>query len=632
MAAKNQHEIDKHRLEHTPPFEAWEKETSIPDRFRRIVSQFPQRPAIICAQETLTYHELDIASDLVAAELLRVREAQQEVVSLYLEQSPNLIIAALGILKAGKIFLALHPGLPHLRLQQLFSQANGEIIISSATSAQNALKLFSQNGKILDVDVLRRSRIGSRRVVIGADQTALLLPTSGSTGEPKLVMRTHKAMLHNVWNSGHGYFSAPGDRFGLAAFLGYGAGCSSTFNILLSGSTLVLLQVEGRSPVDIVNQLRTLTVSITMMSAPLLAQILASVEGPDDLPDLRQVRSAGQTLHAGVVHDFRRKLGQRCFLINGLASSEMIGAAHWVIPNDFDLSNGNVPVGYPVVGMEILILDEMKQPVPAGETGEIAVRSRYVSQGYWRDPDLTTKSFLPDPMGSEKRIYLTGDLGKLRHDGMLEHHGRLAYWTKIRGYKVQLAEVETSLMQLDQIQTAVVLARPDLTGNDRLIAYIVTSNGQSLNTTNLRRHIKTALPEYMIPSYFVFLDQFPLLSNGKVDRQALPEPDRSRPELDAPFTAPQTTKEVKLALIWSEVLNINPVGINDNFFDLGGQSLLAANVTAQINADFEVNLSVKSLFEAPTIKSLIRLIDNESGRLNKDQDRDLKTKLRMLDV
>ncbi len=605
----------KHRIgrdaPYAPPFEASEIATSIAERFRRVVAEQGQREAVVSEQESLTYQALDHASDRVAGELLRARGEQQEVVTLFLEQGAGAIVAALGIIKVGKICLALHPGLPVPRARQLIAQAGSSLLISSQALMQDAAALLPPEGLVWELSRLRGGKAAAAPLTIDPWQTAVLLPTSGSTGDPKLVMRSHTAAIQNAWSNGHGCDITPADRVGLTAFFGYGAGASGTFNSLLVGSTLVVLQIEARTPDEIIKQLRTFDVSVIMISAPLLAQILAALPNDAELPALRRVRSSGQTLHASLVRDFRRKLGRRCRLINGLASSETSGVCHADVSDPRFQREENVPVGFPVPGKEILILDEEQALVPAGEVGEIGVLSNYVSEGYWGDLELTAARFLADPLGSGKRLYLTGDLGKLRPDGMLALHGRLASWTKIRGHKVQLAEIEKALLALDEVQAGAVRAVAGARGEDELAAYLVIANEEKESKARLRRYLSTQLPEHFIPAHFIFLDRLPLLANGKVDRQALPAPARA--QAAGLSAAPQTLVEEVLVMIWSEVFSNEPIGRDDDFFVLGGTSLSAAQIIARIRALFGIEVEFSVLFQHPHLVDLASLIESRLG-------------------
>jgi len=278
------------------------------------------------------------------------------------------------------------------------------------------------------------------------------------------------------------------------------------------------------------------------------------------------------------------------------------------------------PVGYPVEDMEVFLIDEEGKKVGFNRVGEIAVKSRYLSPGYWRMADLTRAKFLPDPNGGDKRIYLTGDLGRMLSDGCLYHLGRKDFQVKVRGYSVEVAEIEMALLSLASIKEAVVAPWEDQSGDQRLVAYLVPNNGFASSVSQLRSFFEDRLPDYMAPSAFVFLDTLPLNPNGKLDRRALPAPAPTRPELDTLFVAPRTSVEETLVRIWAEVLGLDQVSIHDNFLDLGGHSLKATQIISRVIDRFRVELPVKSLLEAPTVAEMAVVITQNQAKKAEKED------------
>jgi acyl carrier protein len=281
-----------------------------------------------------------------------------------------------------------------------------------------------------------------------------------------------------------------------------------------------------------------------------------------------------------------------------------------------------------VPGKEIVLLDDERKIVECDNVGEIAVRSRYLATGYWQRADLTEAKFIPDPDGGDARLYLTGDLGRMGQDGCLELLGRKDFMVKIRGYRVELAEIERSLVALDTIVDAIVVARVKQTGDTQLVAYVVPAD-QIPTVSALRRALAKNLPDYMIPSIYVLLDALPLTPNGKVDRRALPEPGNGRPELGTPHVLPRTPIEAELAKVWAEALSLDQVGVYDNFFDLGGHSLSATRVVAKVVKKFQLEIPLQSLFSAPTVAEMAALIETHQGK--KVGDRDLERMLAELE-
>jgi len=309
-----------------------------------------------------------------------------------------------------------------------------------------------------------------------------------------------------------------------------------------------------------------------------------------------------------------------CILVNGLGATECGIVRQYFVNKKTPIPEGVVPIGYAVEDMEVLLLDESKKQVGANCVGEITVRSFFLSPGYWRRPELTETAFWANPKNGGELTYRTGDIGRMLPDSCLLYLGRKDFQVKIRGYRVELAEVETALLDLKNIQEAVVVDGDDSLGEKRLIAYLVCDTHLPVSVSRLRSSLSQKLPDYMIPATFVILDALPLTPNRKIDRRALPKPDNSRPELENAFIPAHTPIEQTLSEIWSEVLNINSVGIHDKFLELGGNSLMAMQVIARVLKAFQVKLSPKFLFEAPTVAEMAAVIvQNLSKNVEKEE-------------
>ena len=293
-----------------------------------------------------------------------------------------------------------------------------------------------------------------------------------------------------------------------------------------------------------------------------------------------------------------------CVLAHSLGPTECLTVCWELIPHGTHLADTKLPIGYSLKDKDVLVLDENLREVGVGEVGELAVKSRYISRGYWRDPERTQRVFLPDPAGTSARIYLTGDVGLRRADGRLVHVGRKDFLVKIRGFRIDVGEVEIALRAIEEVADAVVVGRQDGAGTQLLVAYFVPATDPAVTITKLRQSLARTLPDYMIPSSFVVMDAFPQTPNGKTDRLRLPPPSRNRPKLDNPFVSPRTPMEIELSAIWSAVLGIDELGIHDNFFELGGDSLRATRVIASLMEVFGADLPIKTFFDAPTIAQL----------------------------
>jgi acyl-coenzyme A synthetase/AMP-(fatty) acid ligase/acyl carrier protein len=374
--------------------------------------------------------------------------------------------------------------------------------------------------------------------------------------------------------------------------------------LTLNGATLYPLDVKSEGLTGLLNLLIEDEITVYHSVTTLFRYLANTLTGVEKFPKLRLIILGGEPVLRREVTLYEKYFSSDCLLSTGLGSTETGTARVFLIDKKTEVnSNMMPPLGYEVEDKDILLLDDAGAEVDLGDIGEIAVKSRYLALGYWQNPTLTQAAFVPEPAGGSERIYRTGDLGRLLPDGCLVHLGRKDFQVKIRGYRIELAEIEMALIDTGTLKEAIVLAREDSFGEKRLIAYVVP-NQAAPSIQELYSFLIERLPDYMLPSTFVFLDTLPLTPGGKVDRRALPAPDKTRPDLKTTFVAPSTPVEKRLAGIWAEVLNKEPVGIHDNFFELGGNSLLATQVISRISDALSVALPRRSLFETPTLAGL----------------------------
>jgi amino acid adenylation domain-containing protein len=336
---------------------------------------------------------------------------------------------------------------------------------------------------------------------------------------------------------------------------------------------------------------------------------LDTLTGEEEFPTLRLIDLYGETVIPRDVERFKKHFSQHCLLQHRMASTEMSVVRLYFLDKDTPIPESIVPVGYAVEDTEVLLLDDAGVEVDISQPGEITIKSGYLSPGYWRRPELTQAAFQPDPVGSEARLYRTGDLGCLLSDGCLLHLGRKDARVKVRGHRIEVGEIELALLAHAAIKEAVVSAREEQSGDPRLVAYLVLAQQPAPTISELRNFLQVRLPEYMIPTAFVLLEALPLLPNGKVDRNALPAPNQARPALDNPVVPPRTPIEERLVQLWAEILHLELVGIHDNFFELGGHSLLATQMMVRLQEAVQVELTLRSLFETPTVAGLARTLE-----------------------
>lgn len=361
-------------------------------------------------------------------------------------------------------------------------------------------------------------------------------------------------------------------------------------------------------------------ITIYHSTATTLRQLLGLLNRDQRLPSLRLVRFGGDAVTAADIQLYKDRFSQNCLLLNALATTESGFFCQYFFDKNTTLVGNEVPTGYPAYGKEILLLDDDGKAVGSNEVGEIAVKSRYLSSGYWRQPSLTACKFITDQTQGDEKIYLTGDLGRMSADGCLYHLGRKDFQVSVRGYRVEVGEVETALLHHHQVKEVTVVGRKDHLGNLRLVAYFVPAGKIGPSVTALRKFLSQKLPDYMIPSYFIPLDSLPLTPYGKIDRRLLPDPGRSRPALATAMAAPRNEVEKELTQIWAEVLTLDKIGIRDNFFDLGGDSLSASRIVASVLQRFQLEIPLKAIFQSPTVTDMAMVIaEHQDKKLaNKD--------------
>jgi acyl-coenzyme A synthetase/AMP-(fatty) acid ligase len=384
------------------------------------------------------------------------------------------------------------------------------------------------------------------------------------------------------------------------------------FPALLNGASLFPFNVREGHTDGLFNLIGR--EEITWASLGRIRDVVRNLDGTQRLQSLRLVSFGGEVVHKSEVEIWKKLFPAHCLIGMWLSATETGNITQLLVDQQSRISDDILPVGYPTEGIQVMLLDDAGQPLPEGEVGEIAVRSRYLSPGYWQRPDLTKEKFLADCHGRAERIYLTGDLGRRAPDGCLFHLGRKDDQIKIRGYRVEVAETEAALLKVSGVKKAVVTARERGLDNQVLVGYLVTERRPAPTVTELRRTLAKTLPEHMIPSVFVMQDHLPLTATGKVDKRSLPDPGKGRPELDTAYVPPTAPIEETLARIWSEVLSLDRVGIYDDFFDLGGHSLAATQVVSRVVKHFQLGLSFQALFAAPTVAAMAAVIAQDQAK------------------
>jgi len=593
-------------------------ESSIAERFEKIVGRFPDRLAVKMRNRTLTYLELNHAANRLAHAILVQRGEVPEPVALLMEHDSPLIVAIVGVLKAGKICVVLDPSFPKARSAFLLEDSQAGLLITDSKNLFLAREIANDRCRLVNIDELDSGfSVDNPELSISPDHFAFLVYTSGSTGQPKGVIQNHRNLLHDGLLYCNGLHICPDDRVALLYSCSASQGLKITFATLLSGAALYPFNVQQKGVTDLALWLNQEEVTIYFSIPIIFRQFVSTITGQAQFLGLRIIQLGSDLVTHRELKDYQKHFSADTILIIRFGTTETGTLRRMFFNVEPPFEETTVPVGYAIEDSHISLLDEEAKEVKFDAVGEIVVESRYISPGYWRRADLTREKFFSDPNGGDKRIYHTGDLGRLRSDGLLYHMGRKDFQLKIRGYRVEAGEIEAVLLAQDNVKEALVATGNASTGadHDRLIAYIVPFEKPFPSTPILRRAAREKLPAYMVPSDFVFLESLPLTPNGKVDRLALPAPDNARPELDVAYAAPQSDIEKRLAKIWAEVLTTEQVGIHDNFFELGGHSLAASRVISRLIQTFQLELPVKALFDAPTVAEMALVIAANQAKL-----------------
>jgi amino acid adenylation domain-containing protein len=602
-------------------FKKEEIEQSIPSRFEQQVRKNPDRIAVKTRIDTFTYDELNKTANRVARKILMQSGQGEEPVALLLEHGASVIATILGVLKAGKFYLPLDPSYPKARLDSMLGDAQAELIITNHKNFTLARTLVQSERQLLNIDTIDAS-ISSEDlgVAISPDSLVYVIYTSGSTGQPKGVVQNHRNVLHFTMTYTNDLHVCPDDRLALLSSCSFSGSVKPIYGALLNGAALLPFDLQEEGLAHLATWLNQEAVTVYTAVPTVFRHFVGTLTGKEQFPMLRIIKLVGELVSSRDVELYKKCFSTRCIFINAFGATETGTTRLYFVGKVTPINGSIVPVGYPVEDMEILLLDEGGKKVGTNRIGEITVKSRYLSPGFWRQPNLTRVTFLPESAGGGVYIYRTGDLGRMQADGSLEHHGRKDFQVKVRGIRIETGEVEMKLLDHAAIKEVTVVVREDQSGDNRIVAYFVTSSKPGPSIGELRGFLKKKLPDYMIPSAFVLLDTLPLTPTGKVDRKALPVPGNSRPELDTPYAAPRTTVEKELAQIWAEVLSLDEIGIHDNFFEVGGHSLLATQVISRVINTFKVELPIKSLFESPTVADMAVVITKNMAKKAGDEE------------
>jgi amino acid adenylation domain-containing protein len=597
-------------------FSRSEIEQSLPARFLQQVHRHSEKTAVKTRQHEWTYAELNRRADRVAQALLAQRGTHEERIVLLFEHDAPMIAAMLGVLKAGKTYVPLDPAYPRLRTEYILTDAQATSIVTDNRNLLLARELASSPTHVRAMDqplaIVNLDDPGSDIASVHPEphvspaSIAYLLYTSGSTGQPKGVMQNHRNVLHHIRTYTNALGVNPADKLLQLASYSFDASVMDIYGALLNGATLypVNLRAEGLS--ELAAWLNKEKLTIYHSTPTVYRYFMATLGDEQRLESIRLVVLGGEeALRQDVVY-FKSHFGAGSVLVNGLGPTESTMALQYFLNHETEVPRQGVPIGHAVADTEVRLLNQAGDEVSGYGAGEIEIRSAHLALGYWKKPEITRSAFSLDKEMPTHRQYKTGDMARRLLDGSLEYIGRKDDQVKVRGMRVELGEIEAQLLQHERILSVAVVARRTQRGEQQLVCYLTCKeNEQKPTSGELLRYLKKRVPEYMVPTFYVVVDELPLTPNGKVDRRALPDIVAEQGEQREGYLGPLTAGEEIMAEVWTEVLGLERVGLNDNFFEVGGHSLLATQVISRVRETFEVEMPLRSLFENPTLGEFV---------------------------
>ncbi|MFZ0821254.1 MAG: amino acid adenylation domain-containing protein, partial [Candidatus Acidiferrales bacterium] len=572
------------------------------------VERTPDGVAVQFEGKRLSYSELNGRSNQFAHYLQNMGVKPETLVGVYMERSLEMVIALCGVLKAGGAYVPIDPDYPEDRVAFMLQDADVPVLV---TQDRLGNRFPDFKGKVVCIDrdwnqikVESKANPQSR---IAPQNLAYMIYTSGSTGRPKGAMNTHRGICNRLlWMQGQ-YGLTESDTVLQKTPFSFDVSVWEFFWPLLVGARLLVAEPgKHKDPAYLVKLIRDERVTVMHFVPPML-RVFLEVPGAENCKSLRHVICSGEALPFDLQEQFFGKLSAQLQNLYG-PTEAAVDVAHWTCQRKSDRKI--VPIGRPVANTQIYVLDKQLQPLPIGVPGELFLGGVQVGRGYHKRPELTAEKFIPDPFSQspEARLYRTGDLCRWLSDGVVEYLGRLDFQVKIRGFRIELGEIETLLSDHPSVKACVVVAREYTPGDMRVVAYVVWQPGKEQSVEDLRNHLGKKLPDYMVPSAFVSLNDLPLSPNGKVDRKALPAPDLGGFAKGSTYERPDNETEKNLAALWADVLGLERVGVLDNFFELGGHSLLAAAIVTRVERVFGKRLPLASLIQAPTIRQFSELV------------------------
>jgi len=577
--------------------------------FENQVHKTPGATALEYEGLRLTYNELNHRSNRLAHYLTGLGIKPEVPVGIFMDRSPEMVIAIYGIIKAGGAYVPLDPNYPDERLNFMIEDTNIPVILTQS-HLKERLSHYKIKSLSLDTEqgLFQSESINNPEVKIDPGNMAYIIYTSGSTGKPKGVINEHKGIVNRLLWMQEKYHLTEADRVMQKTPFTFDVSVWEFFWPLQTGASIIIAKPDGHKDNSYLTGLIKEKQITTLHFVPSMLQLFLEEDEIDFCTSLKRVFCSGEALKYEHKQRFFERLNAELHNLYG-PTEAAVDVTYWQCMKDDNLRF--VPIGYPVANTQIYILDPDLQPVPAGCSGELHIGGVQVARGYLNRKELTEEKFIPDPFSKTPgaRLYKTGDLAKFLTDGSIEYIGRIDFQVKIRGLRVELGEIENKISEYPGIAQNVVIVFEDSPGNQMLVAYYTALPDFEIDIAKLRKHLTNSLPDYMVPQHYIKMDGIPLSANGKTDRKALPSPIFER-KTDIAYLEPGNNEEKILVGIWKELLMLDKVGINDSFFDLGGHSLLLIRMLAKIKPYFKKELNIIDFFRYPSIRLLVEYLTN----------------------
>ena len=570
---------------------------SIVERFERVCDTYPQRPALVTETQSLDYRSLNSAANAVAHQIAAQIDAGPRRIAVLLSEELSALITILGILKAGHTYVPLDRDYPHERTRYMLDNCGAALLLVDANTREQANALDCPCAQ-LTIEQNRNPRGANPGKTINPNSPAYVLYTSGSTGAPKGIVQTHRNLAHHVDNFSRPLSIGPQDRLAVFASLCFAASLMDVYGALLSGAALYPHYLKHHDLTTLAEWLSQHEISVFHSTPTVFRQLCQTLSAEHQLRTVRVIDLAGEPLYWSDVTLYKRHFDSSCNLVNRLALTEVQTVAQYRVTHETEAEGTLVPVGEPAPGIELFIQDDAGAPAATGEVGTIGVRSRYLAPGNCDNPGLESV----DPQ--EPRMLLTGDIGYLDTNRHLFHLGRTDARVKIRGFSIDLAEVEAALQSFDAIAKAAVVVGDSGNGYERLVAYLEPRKPATLTPHAVFEYLRRKLPQYMLPAYLLIEPELPLTPNGKIDKNVLATSIERRPAMSNPLVAPRNHTEEQLLVLWERTLGLTGIGVSDEFWSLGGDSLVAADLLTEIERALEQRLPLSSITLFTTIEQL----------------------------